>query len=195
MLKFGKKEVKEKFMKMAYECFSRYGFKKTTMDDIARAAGKAKSSLYYYFKSKEEIIEAIAANEVATINSEIVKAINNENDPKKKLAVYIMTRFHSVFKTFNYHNILKADYMENYAFLEKMRANYDKEQAKNIKSIMQYGIDQGVFSIKHLDLLVDTFVIALKGFEIECIEEKDFPGLEKQVNILLDTLFHGILKH
>lgn len=195
MLSFDRKGIKEKFMKMAYDCFSRHGFKKTTMDDIARAAGKAKSSLYYYFKSKEEIVEAIAANEVAAINLEIVQAINNENDPKKKLAVYIMTRFHSVFKAFNYHNILKADYMENYAFLEKLRTNYDKEQAKNIKSIMQYGIDQGVFSIKHLDLLVDTFVIALKGFEIECIEEKDFPRLEKQVNILLDTLFHGILKH
>lgn len=194
MLKFGKKEVKEKFMKMAYECFSRYGFKKTTMDDIARAAGKAKSSLYYYFKSKEEIIEAIAANEIEAINSEIKNAINKEADPRQKLAGYIITRFHSVFKTFNYHNILKADYLEHYAFLEKMRAGYDKEQAKIIKSIMQYGIDQGIFSIKHLDLLVDTFVIALKGFEIECISEQEFPGLEKQVAILLDILFFGILK-
>ncbi len=194
MLSFDRKGIKAKFMKMAYDCFSRYGFKKTTMDDIARAAGKAKSSLYYYFKSKEEIIEAIAANEIEAINSEIKNAVNNEADPKKKLAVYIITRFHSVFKTFNYHNILKADYLENYAFLEKMRAGYDKEQAKIIKSIMKYGIEQGVFSIKHLDLLVDTFVVALKGFEIECISEQDFPGLEKQVAILLDTLFFGILK-
>jgi AcrR family transcriptional regulator len=194
VLSFDRKGIKAKFMKMAYDCFSRYGFKKTTMDDIARAAGKAKSSLYYYFKSKEEIIEAIAANEIEAINSEIKNAVNNEADPKKKLAVYIITRFHSVFKTFNYHNILKADYLENYAFLEKMRAGYDKEQAKIIKSIMKYGIEQGVFSIKHLDLLVDTFVVALKGFEIECISEQDFPGLEKQVAILLDTLFFGILK-
>lgn len=41
------------------ECFARFGFDKTTLDDIGRRAGLNKASLYYYFKNKEEIFIAV----------------------------------------------------------------------------------------------------------------------------------------
>ena len=46
------KAIKYKIVGIASTVFSRFGFKKATMDDIARAAGMGKSSIYYYFKSK-----------------------------------------------------------------------------------------------------------------------------------------------
>ncbi|PZR32764.1 MAG: hypothetical protein DI538_19000 [Azospira oryzae] len=39
----------------AKKLMQQYGLKKTTMDDIAKAAVKSKSTLYYYFKDKEDI--------------------------------------------------------------------------------------------------------------------------------------------
>ena len=44
--------------------FKKTGFKKTTMGDIARSLGKAKSSLYYYYPSKEDIFEAVLYSEM-----------------------------------------------------------------------------------------------------------------------------------
>ena len=44
---------RETILKIAQEIFSKYGYKKTTLDDIANAVRKGKSSLYYYFKSSE----------------------------------------------------------------------------------------------------------------------------------------------
>ncbi len=41
------------------DLFARFGYKKTTMEDIAMALRKGKSSLYYYFKNKEEIFQAV----------------------------------------------------------------------------------------------------------------------------------------
>ena len=47
-----KKDVnRESILKIAQEIFSKYGYRKTTLDDIANAVRKGKSSLYYYFKS------------------------------------------------------------------------------------------------------------------------------------------------
>ncbi len=48
---------RENILKIAREIFSKYGFKKTTLDDIANAVRKGKSSLYYYFKSKVNFLQ------------------------------------------------------------------------------------------------------------------------------------------
>ncbi len=44
----------------ALVCFSRDGFHRTTMQDIVRESGLSPGAIYNYFKSKEEIVEAIA---------------------------------------------------------------------------------------------------------------------------------------
>ena len=46
--------ARENILRTAREIFSKYGYKKTTLDDIANAVRKGKSSLYYYFSSKED---------------------------------------------------------------------------------------------------------------------------------------------
>ena len=51
----GTKEVKNIIVESAAIFFSKYGFYKTTMDEIAQHIHKAKGALYYYFKSKEEL--------------------------------------------------------------------------------------------------------------------------------------------
>lgn len=54
-----KTEVKERILRSAIDTFSRYGFDKTRMEDIAEAAKLAKGTLYLYFKSKEDLFYAI----------------------------------------------------------------------------------------------------------------------------------------
>ena len=52
----GKDEVREHLVQAARQVFMRYGFKKTALDDIAKEARKGKSTIYYYFKSKDEVL-------------------------------------------------------------------------------------------------------------------------------------------
>jgi AcrR family transcriptional regulator len=47
--------VRDEILRAARELFQTYGLTKTTMEDIAEAAGKEKSTLCYYFKNKEEV--------------------------------------------------------------------------------------------------------------------------------------------
>ena len=44
-----KTEIRDQIVSTAAQIFSRFGFKKTTMDDIAKGMRKGKSSIYYYF--------------------------------------------------------------------------------------------------------------------------------------------------
>lgn len=50
-----KEQTREKIQQAAYQCVARYGFEKTTLDDIAREVNLNKASLYYYYKNKEDI--------------------------------------------------------------------------------------------------------------------------------------------
>ena len=52
-----KDQYRKKIVITSGQIFSRYGFKKTTMDEIAKELKMGKSSVYYYFKSKEDIFE------------------------------------------------------------------------------------------------------------------------------------------
>jgi AcrR family transcriptional regulator len=48
-------EIKAEIKEAARHLFMKYGFFKTTMEDIAKAVKKGKSTLYYYYKSKDEV--------------------------------------------------------------------------------------------------------------------------------------------
>lgn len=58
-----KKELtKEKIRQAAHKCVARFGFEKTTLDDIAKEVGLNKASLYYYYKNKEDIFLEITTD-------------------------------------------------------------------------------------------------------------------------------------
>ena len=52
-------KTREKILKVATKLFARKGFDGARVDEIAKKAGVNKALIYYYFKSKEEILEEI----------------------------------------------------------------------------------------------------------------------------------------
>jgi len=52
---------REAILEAAFAQFSRYGFRRTSMQDIAKEAGTSRASLYSYFENKEEIFRCLAA--------------------------------------------------------------------------------------------------------------------------------------
>ena len=60
----GDGEVRRRIIATARECFAKYGPRRTTMEDIAGAAGIARPALYRYVASRDEIIEAVILQRV-----------------------------------------------------------------------------------------------------------------------------------
>ena len=57
-------EVRLRIIAAARRCFTQYGPRRTTMEDIAAAAGIARPALYRYVSSRDEIIEAVILRRV-----------------------------------------------------------------------------------------------------------------------------------
>lgn len=66
---------KQELVTTATEVFLKYGYKKTTLDDVADAVGMQKSSLYHYFKNKDDLFRATVENIHTCISASIKKAL------------------------------------------------------------------------------------------------------------------------
>jgi AcrR family transcriptional regulator len=70
----------------AWAGFSAYGFRKTSMDDIARGAGMSRPALYLRFKNKEAIFRALVDSYYAEARRDIRAALEGEGSLHHRLA-------------------------------------------------------------------------------------------------------------
>lgn len=179
----------------ASDIFSKYGYKKTTMDDIALALGKGKSSIYYYFRNKEEIFQAVLEQEVILLKTKLQKAVNRKKHHKGKLKAYIITRMKGFESMINFYNAVKNEYLSQFEFIERIRHKYDQEVISTVQGILEEGVEKGDFSIEDPSLAAVAIVISMKGFEIPLfITGKKEQDIEQIVDKLMKMLFNGILK-
>ena len=189
-----KDEVKEAIVNVARHIFSRFGFKKTTMDEIAIASRKGKSSIYYYFASKEEIFQAVVEKEAEILKQELIKVFNETDSPEQKLKMHVLIRMRTMEKLANFYSAIKDDYLGHLDFIEKIRKKYDQEEIQMMESILVEGVKNGIFEIEDTALAAIAIVTAMKGMEIPLfwgVEEKD---LETRIDHLIHILFHGVMK-
>lgn len=66
-----KTEVREKIVDAAIVTFSKHGYDRTKMDDIAETANLSKGTIYLYFKSKEELFYAISENNIKALKEQL----------------------------------------------------------------------------------------------------------------------------
>jgi len=188
------KNIRESIVKAGQHVFAKFGFQKTTMNEIARASRKAKSSLYYYFTSKEEIFQAAVEKEARILNEEIKKAVDSEDTPQKKIRSYLLTRMQIIHDLTNFYSAIKDIYLENYDFVESLREKHDDEERATVRRIFVEGIEKEVFFIKDIDITVSAFLIAVKGLEYSWIKENNFSENGKRIENLLDILLYGIIR-
>jgi AcrR family transcriptional regulator len=189
-----KEEVKETIVNVARHIFSRFGFRKTTMDEIALATRKGKSSIYYYFESKEEIFQAVVEKEAGLLKTELHEAISQIVDPREKLKVYILVRMRALNKLANFYDALKNEYLSHLEFINVIRKKYDDDEIATVENILKKGIDNGEFMIDSPHLTSIAIVTALKGLEIPIFVEVSEEDVEKRIDNLVNILFYGLVK-
>ncbi len=189
-------KVRGRIVKAAAQIFSKFGFKKTTVDDIARESLKGKSTIYYYFTGKEDIFRAVVEKEATTLKSRLAMVISEDINPQDKLKKYITTRIDSFKELLNLYQAIRSEYLIHLPFIEKIRQKYDKEEVMLIKMMLTEGVEQNLFELQDVDLAAESLSLILKGLEIPLLLEDDsFKKLEKQLDKILYMLFHGILKN
>ena len=193
-LNVGKDEVREQVVQSARQVFARYGYKKTALDDIAHEARKGKSTIYYYFKSKDEIFKAVIDTEAEIRKQAIEKEISQITDSRLKLKTYIYVRMLTLKMVVNYYEAIKNDLLDNLYFVNSLRDDHFEEEILQVKTMLLEGVEIGEFTIENPDLTAKTIVTLLHGFEVPLIVKNlSDKELQKSVDEMLNILFFGIV--
>ena len=73
-------DVKEKIVDAALATFSKNGYDRTRMDDIAETANVSKGTLYLYFKNKEELFYAISERNIRELKEQLSTLLTKSED-------------------------------------------------------------------------------------------------------------------
>lgn len=190
-----KSEVRAEIIHVARKIFTRYGFKKTTMEEIAAASRKGKSSIYYYFQSKEDIFRAVVEKEANELKVQLDRTIQTDSTPLEKLKAYILFRLHHVRTLKNFYAALNEEYLTHMDFILEIRRKFDSEELQSVQKILEQGMRDGSFQINSSKIGAIAIATMMKGLELPLLlssEHKTDRG--ELLDDLIRVLFYGIVK-
>jgi AcrR family transcriptional regulator len=145
--------TKGQIKQASIDLFYKKGYYATTISDIAKRCGIQKSSIYYHYATKQDILFNIFKTTMVELEEYVVSAVNLTANIEAKLKEAIMAHicFHidRQKECFIADSELRGLTPENYKAIVRMRDRYDSI----FQEIIQEGIEAGVFLVKDLKIL------------------------------------------
>lgn len=158
-------DVRDQILSAATEHFSRYGYEKTTVSDLAKSIGFSKAYIYKFFESKQAIGEMICANCLREIEDEVNTAINEAEYPAEKLRVLFKVIVEASLRLFSQERKLYEIAVS--AASEKWDATiaYENRILKVVQNIIQEGRQLGDFERKTpIDEAVKAIYLVMRPY-------------------------------
>lgn len=196
--------IREEVITAAQRLFQHYGFAKTTMEDIAKAMGRGKSTLYYYYKSKDEIFEAVILKEADEVFSTVSEATRKASSAEEKLRAYLKTSFETIKSRINLYGAMKEELFGEGDFLlsrPTMRTpimQYNNRERQAVKDILFWGIENNEFTPdlkENIDLVAYVTITSLRSISVDlAFNEEDLsPFFEAdKINAMITILLRGL---
>ena len=148
---------KEQVIEAARLLFYKYGFKKVSMDEIAREAGVTKKTIYSYFSSKDDLLKYFIQEEILNMKN-IVEEIDKKN------LDFFDTVSQSICGLLRYRRdkdflstiTKEAEWLKNPVIIDSLKMIDNKIQ-NYIRRKLEFAKEKGYIDYKDLD--VTTFLI------------------------------------
>lgn len=144
-----REDIDDLILDAADRLLARYGYRKMTIDDVAREVGIGKGTVYLHFKSKEDLALSRIDRLINRLKTELQNVAISNHDPAERLRsmlmLRVMYRFDSVQHYTESINYVLADIRP--ALLER-RKGYFEAEAQIISRILNEGRRAGLFFFK-----------------------------------------------
>ncbi|TNE51828.1 MAG: TetR/AcrR family transcriptional regulator [Deltaproteobacteria bacterium] len=190
----GSESRKAQILVEAREQFSRFGFRKCTLQDIADACGFTKQALYYYFKNKNEILAEVVREESSLLLTSINKAVEEAESPIQKLESFLLVRFEVIKELALLYPLTQSAGRELIPRAIELRQEFYDQEIKMLVKILDEGMKQGMFKPLSSCLMAHSLLAMLKGVEAIFFSADRKPEDTMQsMRELIHCFLHGLV--
>jgi AcrR family transcriptional regulator len=186
--------VRAEILLKAQTLFKQFGLRKTTMDEIAAACGKAKSTLYHYFKSKDEVFDAVIHMELTSLRGIVKQKVEEKKSMQDKLTTYFIEFHKEVLNKANLYKVVKQEFINELVAHSYFNVLVEFEKSYIVR-IIEDSFDSGEFKKlekSEIPWFSEVLIAAFMGivrYSLETDNGVDQDKLEQTAKFIIPGLF------
>jgi AcrR family transcriptional regulator len=193
-----REEIREAILDATDVLLARFGYRKMTVEDIAREVGVGKGTIYLHFSSKEEVVLSHVDRIVDRLKQQLWLIARSEGSAGSRLQLMLKTRVLFRFDSIQYYTQSLNDLLAALRpGLLARRARYFDEEAQIFAEVLTEGNDSG--ELQFGDALSTSYsvLLATNGllpYSLSATELGEREDLEERVAGVADLMLHGLLR-
>lgn len=191
-------DVRDALLDAAEQLLARFGYKKTTMDDVARLTGVGKGTIYLHFSSKEELILGTIDRLVDRLLDKLRSIASSSADHAERIREMIVCRV-----LFRFDSV--RDYSESLDELLRAlrpeylarRQGYFAAEAEVFAAVLAEGHDAGTFHCEEPGAAAQAIILAtnsLLPYSLSSQELGRRKDVKEKAEQIADLLLSGLLR-
>jgi AcrR family transcriptional regulator len=190
-------EVADTILDAMERLLGRFGYKKTTMDDVAREAGIGKGTIYLHFPSKEELALRSIDRVVQRVQDRLQTIAAEECDVAGRLRQMLIERVLHRFDSVADYSQSLDDLFESIrpAYMSRRQRYFDMEVAVFVP-VLEEGRRRKVLVVSDARATAYTLILAtnaLLPYSLSARELGKRADVERQVRRIVDLLLNGLI--
>jgi AcrR family transcriptional regulator len=193
--------VQQEIIQAGLRLYRKYGPDKVTMDEVANATGRSRTSLYYYYKNRDELFQAVIDGIADDVIKDIRRAVGEAETVHDKIHAFCAAKirtseaWRNVFNTLwmnmnaeerTKHTRMKGALHQRLMHNEGIIIKEVLAKAMNKKEIMP------VDSMEQ-DMLAFILCSSIRGIKSEIHDKNDPHNMEDALSLLSDIMAKWVL--
>jgi len=191
-----REDIRDLILDAADRLLARYGYRKMTIDDVAREVGIGKGTIYLHFKSKEDVALSRIDRVIERLKTELKKVAGIDEEPAVRLRSMLMLRVIYRFDSVQHYTESLNQVMAAIrpSLLER-RKHYFEAEARIIAEVLKEGRRAGDFFFKDAMATARALLAAtnsLLPYSLSTRELGARDSVEEQTRRIVDLLIGGL---
>ncbi|MEN6326152.1 MAG: TetR/AcrR family transcriptional regulator [Syntrophomonas sp.] len=184
-------ERRREIVLAAQKLFNSKGIKATSVSDIVKAVGVAQGTFYWYFKSKEEVINAVAQEYTRNYYASQIEIV-------KTPGLSALEKMHRIWDD-SLKKYAENISLTNYLHSEKSQAMHEQLVKENMvflfplmNDIIRQGTEEGIFQVQDVEETTLIFIAGLQGVHLLFYSSLNQTQFEYRVKLITEFFLKGL---
>ena len=193
-----REELRDTILDATDRLLARYGYRKMTVEDIAREVGIGKGSIYLHFASKEEIVLSHVDRIVERLKERLSVIARSEADAAIRLRLMLLARVLYRFDSVQHYTQSLDDLLAALRpRLLARRSLYFDAEAQIFAKVLNEGRDAGEF--RFTDALATAYALlhatnSLLPYSLSTTELGEREEVKEKTTQIADLILNGLLR-